>query len=257
MDTRQFPPQFHIISNWLTSPDRDTSFEVVDGLDVCVASTRGLRREENEDRACFARIAGDGQEPIYIALLCDGIGGMQAGAECANIAVSAILAVSAELINKRDLKEAFLFAIRQANAEIFRRHHGNGGTTLAAVLLYRNKCLSINVGDSRIYGVNSKNQVAQLSTDDTVATEVGQQLASISPSALDKLEFGEQLTQFIGIGSDLRLRETQWKSMELKEKIILLSDGAWRSSNGAFLKIIANAPNSAETGKRILHTKLL
>jgi len=226
----------------------------VDGLDICVATTQGLKRQTNEDRACFARIRSPNTSgsPIYVGILCDGLGGMQAGAECATIAISSILSELSALIPHEVPNSAFLRAIRSANEQIYKQFHGDGGATLSAFLITTNKCVAVNSGDSRIYSIGPNGRVVQLSVDDTIAAEVGQ-VASISVSRLEQLEFGEQLTQYIGVGPDLRLQEIDRRIQGQNETILLLSDGAWRSSNGVLLKVLAHAPSPAEIAKRVLN----
>lgn len=255
MDDLHSSATFKHLEEWVSSTPVDTAIEVLHGSDICVGTTRGIKRSGNEDRACFARIVSQqiGAAPYYIALVCDGMGGMRGGAECATAAISSILAGMLEGIGVSDPKRTFLEAIRGANREIFRRYSGNGGTTLVAIFVSRTERLGVSVGDSRIYSLDPTGHAMQLSVDDTIAAEVGK-LSAISSAQLENLEFGEQLTQFVGIGADLRVREIDLKNLKNNKTIFLLSDGAWRSSDDVFQKIINNSPSTVETAKRIIHT---
>jgi len=176
---------------------------------------------------------------------------MQGGAECATIAISVILSELSETIGPEKPRTAFLRAIHNANEQIYQRFHGNGGTTLSAVLLRRSECVGMNIGDSRIYSVGSSGRLVQLSVDDNIAKEVGR-VAAISPTRIKQLEFGEQLTQYLGVGPELQPQIID-PPLGPGETFILASDGAWRSSNGAFSKIVTHAPNPVEIAKRVLN----
>jgi len=104
----------------------------------------GLARKKNEDAAFI----GDG---LYI--LCDGMGGHQAGDVAANMAVDTL---SAELLRQEPAAGALLAAVSKANTRIFGRGQADRtlrgmGTTLTALWAAGDHVLIAQVGDSRAY----------------------------------------------------------------------------------------------------------
>src|SRR5262249_33037111 len=126
---------------------------------------------------------------------------------------------------------AVLNAVKSANQSVFQEFRGEGGTTLSLFLHSpENGAFIVNVGDSRVYSYASTSRLVQLTRDDTIAAEVGQ-LNAISKSALSELEFGEHLTQYIGLGPDLvpKLRELSF-AKDAVDGLVMVTDGVWRVS---------------------------
>ncbi len=247
------PEACRIISEWLATVPAQAASNRVDQFDIGIATTQGLLRRENQDRACFARLRSPepGQAPVSIGIVCDGMGGMLAGGECATVAIGVILSEFSALLGHADPGPAFMQVIRSANDELFRRYSGRGGTTLSAVLFSTARQVAVNAGDSRIYSV-AKHMVRQLSVDDTVATEA-RDLDAVSAAILRQLELGDQLTQFLGIGPELELHEIELDHLTQRDRLFLLTDGAWRSSDEIFLTLMRNAPDSFEGAQRIVN----
>lgn len=231
-----------------------SSFRSIDEIDSSIGTSIGLRRTQNEDRSCLARLSfgKPGLSPIHLAVVCDGLGGMEAGEEAAAQALTMVVASTFSNISGGAApKDALVCSVEKANEEIFSHFHGNGGTTLsAAMILSEGQCFGVNVGDSRIYSLKLGSSFIQLTTDDNVATEV-QHLVAINP---DQLEFGEHLTQFVGIGPEIRIRAQQLLlGADIDSRLVLASDGAWRATNGAFGKVILNAPTANDVVKRAIN----
>ncbi len=247
------PQATRIISEWLAAVPAKAATKRIDKFDIAIATTQGLARRENQDRACFARLRSpsSAQAPVSIGIVCDGMGGMLAGGECATVAIGVILSEFSALIGHADPRPAFLQAIRAANDELFERYSGAGGTTLSAVLFSAGRQLAVNAGDSRIYSV-AKQMVRQLSRDDTVASEA-RDLDAVSAAILRQLELGDQLTQFLGIGPELELSEIELDHLSQRDRLFLMTDGAWRSSDEIFITLMRNAADSFEGAQRIVN----
>jgi serine/threonine protein phosphatase PrpC len=237
-----------IIRDWLTSNERESSFRSIDEIDSAIGTSIGLRRTQNEDRSCLARMhfGPHNLGPIHLAVICDGLGGMEGGKESAAYALTMVVAGTFSHISKGAApQDALLYSVEKANEEIFSHFHGNGGTTLsAAMILPDGECIGVNVGDSRIYTLKPGDSFIQLTTDDNVATEM-QQFSAITPENLEQLEFGEHLTQFVGIGPDIRIRAERLElAKSTGSRLLLATDGAWRATNGSFGKVVLNAPTA-------------
>jgi hypothetical protein len=80
------------ISRWLKFGEK-SGFTELESATVVLSSVLG-KRSENQDRAIFLRVKFEkSRKPSIAALvLCDGMGGMVNGGECANLAISTFAA---------------------------------------------------------------------------------------------------------------------------------------------------------------------
>ena len=123
-------------------------------------SDRGLVREKNEDSFGYA-VKEDG---TILALLCDGIGGNNAGEVASKNAVDIILnefKKSSDLHNSSVASNWITKVIQDCNDRLYqiassKKQYLGMGTTLVGVLIYKDMTLIINVGDSRVYGLFDK-----------------------------------------------------------------------------------------------------
>src|SRR6201993_1369705 len=139
----------------------------------------GLVRKNNEDNYGY-----DLQHGIFV--VCDGMGGQQAGETASKIAVDTVLdyfrrsrdiapvnGASFEGVSPRAV--ALGTAIQLANQAIHESgasnlHHAGMGSTIVAVAVEGNLFSIANLGDSRIYLIR-KNKVRQLTSDHSLVME--------------------------------------------------------------------------------------
>ncbi len=131
----------------------------------------GLVRKNNQDSYAI-RILDDS---LAIAVVCDGMGGAQAGNIASAVAVESFTAaieaackdgVPPDSGRKQELLRT---ACNTANAHIYERSKSNPeyegmGTTLVAALILSHEIYVVNVGDSRCY-ILSDGQLRQITLD--------------------------------------------------------------------------------------------
>lgn len=209
------------------------------GLSDAGWSDVGRQRNHNED--CFAikshtkkhhnnrkhRVQARG---LYI--LCDGMGGHAAGEVASAMAVERLLQYFKthwrEALPDRETINAGIALANQAIYEINQKNarHGNGrmGTTMAMALVQDMKLAIAHVGDSRIYRVNRKWGLEQL----TVDHEVGQKAiqSGVDPKVAYARPGAHQLTQALGPNDD-NFIQPDITFLDLHEDTLLLlcSDG--------------------------------
>lgn len=221
------PPilQQHLIA-WFLRRTPQSGVRRVDPLSGAVASDIGMVRSENQDRVALFRSKDKYGRVFVVAALADGIGGMRDGAKCAATTLGCFLGSLAEEASDTDDTCLWLnLAVKHTNLMVHSKFDGNGGSTLAAVILREGgKAFWLNVGDSRIY--SSKGSIlSQLSVDDTIAGQLGKsEPANIGQS---------RLIQFIGIGDSLELQIEPLDTVTT-EAVLLTSDG---------IHFIASSPN--------------
>jgi len=136
-------------------------------LELAAASTRGRRRETNED----AHSALSGSTPLYV--VADGVGGGAMAAQASRELVHRLHdALDAHPIDAGAIRNAVLRADREVGRSIARATEGAGAATMAlcagtGVLLSR--WLIAWVGDCRVYrvGVRDEEPAQLLTVDDT------------------------------------------------------------------------------------------
>ena len=130
----------------------------------------GQVRQVNQDRACVLQ---NSNEEIF-AVVCDGMGGHQAGELASTMAIESLCQSFFEaspLLNETIALNWLNDATKQANKEIFddansNRFHKGMGTTLACCLVLKDVIIIGHVGDSRVY-VFEDQELKQLTKDHT------------------------------------------------------------------------------------------
>ena len=129
----------------------------------------GKVRLTNEDQAnATVNAKGD----IFL-IVCDGMGGQNKGELASSIAVSHLIDDfnSSRFLNVFDVKSWLNRHIRAVNRYIYNEARQNAlyrgmGTTLTAVVIYKQTIITAQIGDSRLYEIKH-NQLEQLTNDQT------------------------------------------------------------------------------------------
>lgn len=217
---------------------------------VSLGTTVGLKRSENQDRTAFMRVRSSrpDRRTLIVAVVCDGMGGMADGAECADLAISAFLTYVVRS-KESNLVQRLRKATLSANDAVFRRFSTRGGATLSAFAMEEGGlCAAVNVGDSRIYKVTHLGAVELLTVDDTI----GGQLRAMNKEVPDGLHEYNQLVQFIGMGSGIDPRLIEPPIQQGDDFVLLTSDGAHAHHISTFESLCCNSANSHELVKRLL-----
>jgi len=131
----------------------------------------GKVRKNNEDQAqVIMNASGE-----VLLVVCDGMGGTNKGDVASQIAISTLVE---EFRHKKNYlfaggyKRWFAKVTKKANAEIFDRSEHDPscrgmGTTLVAALISDDRLITCCIGDSRCYMLKEKNNIEQLTEDQT------------------------------------------------------------------------------------------
>ncbi len=228
----------------------------------------GRQRDHNEDCFGIETTISKQEYPkgrtiqargLYI--ICDGMGGHAAGEVASALAVKTLQQYfqthwqSPQLPDEATIRDAVRLAnqtIYDQNQQDTRSGTGRMGTTLVMVLLQDNKVAVVHVGDSRLYRLDRRQGLEQV----TVDHEVGQR--EISRGVEPAIAYGRpdayQLTQALG-PRDENFIKPDVKFLELNEDILLIlaSDGLcdndlleqrWQTH----LKPLLSSSNSLEQG---------
>ena len=141
---------------------------------LAVYTDVGTQKPSNQDSMCVRRVADPAGGQILLAAVCDGMGGLSRGEEASARVVTALerwfdsrVQEIAQARGFGEIRRQLTELIAAENREIAAYAARCGvqmGSTLTALLAVGRRCLTVNVGDSRIYVVKG-GRVTQLTED--------------------------------------------------------------------------------------------
>lgn len=176
----------------------------------------GLVREQNEDSLIV-------RPPLYV--VCDGMGGHEAGEIASEIAVNVISGSAPEYPDASELGQA----VEEANLAIMRAAaEGVGrvgmGTTCTAAMLQGERLVVAQVGDSRAYLLHDGN-IQQLTRDHSLVADLVE-AGHITP---EEARFHPQRSVITrALGSDPHMRPDLYEiNVQTDDRLLLCSDGLY------------------------------
>ncbi len=187
---------------------------------------KGIVRNSNQD----AFIAGQLAENITFAIVCDGMGGANAGNIASEIAVKT---VSEYLYNSfrdnmtlNDFERTLKNAISSANLLIFNRAIKDEalkgmGTTIVAAIVKDNDAIIAHVGDSRIYLLND--EIKQLTKDHSIVQTLIEN-GEISPDDAKHHPRKNVITRALGVEAEV-VADFDELTLNTNDTLLLCTDG--------------------------------
>jgi len=123
-------------------------------LSYCGTNLQGIgSRSQQEDAFGFVNIfdVTKIQEMGMLAIVADGMGGMQGGKFASETAVSTLKNDFCQMNPQYPYTQQLLKSARNASERIFQRLDGTGGSTLVACIIYQEQLYYVSVGDSFLY----------------------------------------------------------------------------------------------------------
>ncbi len=194
------------------------------------------KRESQQDAYNVTDInIKDFNEKPWMAVLCDGMGGMNGGEQASSLSVEKMIDAFYNRGNKQppEFYHDTLIEIDDAVYSL-KDEYGNllgAGSTIVSVFIDGNKFYWASVGDSHIYVIRKKEMI-RVNKEHNYYAELEQLvkkgMMTIEEANNDKNK--EALTSFIGIGS-LHMMDINKKPLTLQKDdiIVLCSDGLYRS----------------------------
>ena len=212
-------------------------------------------REDQQD--CFGYQLKDRE---VLAVVCDGMGGLECGALAAHTAAGRIMSLYEQQAADYDPDEYLNVMTRKANADVaaLRDASGNSlrtGTTMTAVIIKEEKLYWSSVGDSRAYLLRNGNY-AQITQDHSYLTVLNGQLRSgmiTQEQYQEQLERKEALISFLGIGDHLLIdHDAVPLNLRKGDQVLLVSDGVYKTLDDAKTFEIIRSYSSQEEALRML-----
>jgi serine/threonine protein phosphatase PrpC len=159
-------------------------------LAVGGATSRGCVRERNEDRFLVQQLAwsdGDESHELAVLMVCDGMGGHQAGDKASSLAVRTLAGALAPVLAgilqgpSREAGATVLTrhlerALQEAHTAILRRADSDSackgmGSTAAVAVVWDEQAFLAHVGDCRVYHQRG-DQLTQVTRDQTLVARM-------------------------------------------------------------------------------------
>ncbi|MCM1104970.1 MAG: serine/threonine-protein phosphatase [Clostridium sp.] len=160
-------------------------------------------RKRQEDSFAFVNAfdVTEIKEKGLLFLVCDGMGGMKDGKTASETAVASLRRSFADMDRNADLARQLKESVFLAADEVEKRLGGDGGSTVVAGILFREKLYYASVGDSFLY-LKRGNQLYRLNREHNLCCQT--YLESIRTGEMDprvgrECEEAAALTQFLGM----------------------------------------------------------
>ncbi len=138
---------------------------------------RGAVRNENQDRL---RYVLQGNDELLTAVLCDGMGGAQAGSVASTIASDTFMSHASNSLDESsspsDMHMILTEAVNYANVKVYDRAFEDFscmgmGSTLVGLLINGKRACFVNVGYSRAYLIG-KRRITQITRDHSLVEDM-------------------------------------------------------------------------------------
>lgn len=186
----------------------------------------GHTRTENQDRVCTAII----NENTVLAVVCDGMGGQNAGGEASSkasqIIFDRITKVFRSDFDTKSIRNLLISSVVTANSVIYDMALSSSelvgmGTTCVIALISNNILYAVNVGDSRLYVIN--HEIRQITKDHTVVMKMYEN-GEITKAEIKNHPRRNYITKAVGVETNI---EPDYFETELIENsaVLLCTDG--------------------------------
>ena len=228
-------------------------------MNVFGITHRGAVRNENQDRIRYSQIGGD----ILTAVLCDGMGGANAGSVASTIASDTFMSHAANSIDgsstPSDMHTILTEAVNYANIKVYDRAFADFacmgmGSTLVGLLVNGKRACVVNVGDSRAYLIG-KRRITQITRDHSLVEDMVSRGKITRAQALNHPQ-RNIITRAIGVEASVTSDLFEIK-LSSGNRILLCSDGLSNLvSSEEMLLISGNSQTPEKTCEALLELAL-
>lgn len=175
-------------------------------LSYRVGELQGIGRRRSQEDACLFVNALDVtkiRQQGLLAVVSDGMGGMQDGRTASATAISCMQSWFGALDRDGDISQQLYEGILMADRQVYEVIGGDGGCTVIACLIYEEKLYYAGVGDSGLY-LWRDSQLTKISREQNLLHEDYLRLIHrgvLRPDMVRGDQEAEALAQFVGMGS--------------------------------------------------------
>lgn len=226
-------------------------------LSYQVANLQGIgTRERQEDSFAFANALDvtEMRRKGLLAIVADGMGGLNNGKLVSDGCVKSMLSGFAELDREGDIPRQLRDCVFSTSEQLYAQFRGDGGTTLVGVLIFREKLHWISVGDSYIY-LKRGQGLYRLNREQNYRTQTYLELirsGTLDSTEADQDPDGPRLSEFLGrevlTDIDQSLRPLP---LEDGDRLLLCSDGVAGGLSEAAILACLSAERPDEACRRL------
>jgi protein phosphatase len=256
----------------MTMPSTSATTQLLE-LQAASQSQRGETRRINQDSVYYHVGHTVTGEAGGLVILCDGMGGHEAGEVASRLAVQAIRSVLDGVIadghKPRDteptqpsgarLEAAVRGAIESANRQIYEHWgpregpattSGRPGTTVALVLIAGHTALIAGAGDSRVYACRT-GVLRQITRDHSLAAKMLE--TGVFRTVEEAAKQRNVIYRALGIEPAVEADLFQWP-LESGDSLLLCSDGLWKAFpyDDELARILQSAANPENIVKHLV-----
>ena len=194
------------------------------------ASSTGLVRANNEDSVGIFESVDKAGSPHNLYLVCDGMGGHQAGEIASKIVVQEVVQAYAIHLAEHTPDIALQLAVQHAHGVLRTRADVDAdlhsmGTTAVIASLYQDSLHIANIGDSRAYLLQS-GQLEQITTDHSQVKSMVD-AGTITELEATKHKYRSILTRSMSASHDSIQPDIFHRDFRDGDTLLLCSDGLW------------------------------
>lgn len=196
-------------------------------MEIFAKSDIGLIRSSNQDECRFGIIS----ENTCWAIVCDGMGGANAGNVASSVAVNTIEEHIKnnynESFSQKETGKFLTSMVEMVNDKLYKMQENDSslkgmGTTIEVVLVTPLVTHIIHVGDSRVYAIR-ESRIKQITTDHSFVQEMVDS-GKITPEEAQKHPSKNFITRALGVNKDIYLDYIEAESKK-DDIFIVCTDG--------------------------------
>lgn len=222
-------------------------------LEVSAETDTGRQREHNEDHLAFSLRDRD---TAMLAVVADGMGGYQGGAEASRQVVEDLQSQASRLFGNPVSGNILCDLIHSANDRLYRfsrSHLGTPGmgTTVIALRIQHGLANYAFVGDSRLYRIRN-GACLQLSNDHTLVAQMVRDGLLTDEQALDHPD-RNVITRALGTSAQIEVEAClQALPIEIGDRYLLCSDGLYESLTTADIAQLTTNHSTAQACRQLI-----
>jgi protein phosphatase len=193
-------------------------------MNIIAVTQKGLNKKENEDRIVVGKTIVDNgiltsEITEGIIAVADGVGGHNAGSVASHFVANNICNIKEVSVDKLKEINNELVKVSEANEE-----YTGMATTLSGICIHKDKTQLFSIGNTRVYLLQSRKYLKQLTTDDTTLNYL---LATgqLSEEDTETFERKNEITACFGGGSSGLFKIKVTNIETLNAPIMITSDG--------------------------------
>ena len=219
-------------------------------------------REHNEDTIGCFKVSGSDLDttPIYVFVVCDGMGGGVRGKYASSLTVQSIR-TAVEGLSDLGQHSTWLDAVVESVSNgIYRAHtrlceefsgsNGISATTCTVGIVQGKSYISLQVGDSRLYVVS--NLGLRLQTEDDSWAFKQLKLGNMTEAEVKTHPNRHKITKAVGVRKGFRLKQSPKQELKDTEGILLTSDGFSEFLTNEKAKLIWSKANQLEAMSKMM-----